>query len=94
MSKMVTQVREGFFLDSVALMRISQTIAGLPGVEEAALMMGTPANKEIMAAAGLLDSSRAAASLRIGVCSPRSNSGAADALTPSVSISQSTCQIS
>ena len=36
MSKIVTQVRKGFFLDSVALMRISQTIAGLPGVEEAA----------------------------------------------------------
>ncbi len=61
MSKMVTQVREGFFLDSVALMRISQTIAGLPGVEEAALMMGTPANKEIMAAAGLLDAQGEAA---------------------------------
>jgi len=61
MSKIVTQVRKGFFLDSVALMRISQTIAGLPGVEEAALMMGTPANKEIMAVAGLLDAQGEAA---------------------------------
>ena len=54
MSTTVNQVRSGFFLDSVALMRISRTIAGLDGVEEAALMMGTPANKEIMADAGLL----------------------------------------
>ncbi len=61
MSKIVTRVRKGFFLDSVALMRISQTVAGLPGIEEAALMMGTPANKEIMAAAGLLDAQGEAA---------------------------------
>lgn len=55
MSTIVNQVRKGFFLDSVALMRISQTVAGLPGIEEAALMMGTHANKEIMTAARLLD---------------------------------------
>ena len=54
MSTTVNQVRAGFFLDSVALMRISRTVAGINGVEEAALMMGTPANKEIMADAGLL----------------------------------------
>ena len=54
MSKIVTQVRKGFFLDSVELMRISQTIAGLPGVEEAALMMGTPANRDLMRDAGIL----------------------------------------
>lgn len=54
MSTVVNQVRRGFFLDSVALMRHSRTIASLDGVEEAALMMGTAANKEIMADAGLL----------------------------------------
>ncbi len=40
----VNEVRSGFYLDSVALMRLSREIAGLPGVVEAALMMGTPAN--------------------------------------------------
>ncbi len=57
----VNEVRSGFYLDSVALMRLSRKIAGLPGVVEAALMMGTPANKQIMADAGLLDASGKAA---------------------------------
>ena len=35
-------------------MRISRAIAALPGVEEAGLMIGTPANKEILREAGLL----------------------------------------
>ena len=51
----LNEVRSGFYLDSVALMRLSREIAALPGVEEAALMMGTPANMQIMADAGLLD---------------------------------------
>jgi len=54
MSTTVNQVRRGFFLDSVALMRISRTVAELPGIEDAALMMGTPSNKRIMQDAGLL----------------------------------------
>jgi FdrA protein len=54
MSTIVNKVRLGFFLDSVALMRISRSIAALPGVEEAALMMGTPANKAIMSDAKLM----------------------------------------
>ncbi len=54
MSTTLNEVRRGFFLDSVALMRISRTVAALESVEEAALMMGTPANHEILAEAGLL----------------------------------------
>jgi len=50
-----TAVRRGFYLDSVALMRLSREVAGLSGVEDAALMMATPANKAILAEAGLLD---------------------------------------
>jgi FdrA protein len=50
----LNEVRKGFYLDSVALMRISRSIAALPGVIEAALMMGTPANRQILADAGLL----------------------------------------
>lgn len=39
MSKIVlNQVRKGLYLDSVALMRLSRTIAAMDGVEEAALM--------------------------------------------------------
>lgn len=54
MSITINDVRRGYFLDSVALMRISRNVADLPGVEEAALMMGTPANKAIMRDAGLM----------------------------------------
>jgi succinyl-CoA synthetase alpha subunit len=54
MSVVVNSLRRGFYLDSVALMRHSRTIASLDGVEEAALMVGTPANRQILADAGLL----------------------------------------
>jgi FdrA protein len=51
----LNRVRKGLYIDSVALMRFSRSIAGLDGVEEAALMMGTPANLGILKDAGLLD---------------------------------------
>ncbi len=54
MDYVLNEVRKGFYLDSVALMRMSRAIAGMDGVHEAAMMMGTPANHEIMADAGLL----------------------------------------
>ena len=50
----VNTIKKGFFLDSVALMRFSREICQLEGVEEAALMMGTPSNREIMNDAGIL----------------------------------------
>jgi FdrA protein len=59
--KVLNRVRKGFYLDSVALMRISRGVAALPGVDEAGLMIGSPANKEILRAAGVLDETGAAA---------------------------------
>ncbi|HRK19272.1 MAG TPA: hypothetical protein PK970_09975, partial [Hyphomicrobiaceae bacterium] len=50
----VNEVRKGTYLDSVALMRMSRQVAALDGVEEAGMMMATPANKRIMADAGVL----------------------------------------
>ena len=44
----LNHVRKGFYLDSVALMRISREVAVLDGVEEAGLMMATPANRAIL----------------------------------------------
>ena len=55
MITIVNRVRKGFYLDSVALMRISRGVAAMPDVEEAGLMIGTPANKEILAEAKVLD---------------------------------------
>jgi FdrA protein len=54
MATILNSVRPGSYLDSVALMRLSRDVAARPGVEEAALMMGTPANKRVLAEAGLL----------------------------------------
>jgi FdrA protein len=48
------RIRAGFYLDSVALMRLSARIAALDGVQEAVLMIGTPSNLQIMRDAGLL----------------------------------------
>lgn len=50
----LNDVRRGYYADSVALMQLSQRIVCLEGVQEAALMMGTPANIEILADARLL----------------------------------------
>ena len=53
-ASILNAVRRGFYLDSVALMRLSREVSAMPGVQEAALMMATPANKRILADAGLL----------------------------------------
>jgi FdrA protein len=54
MSVIRNEVRRTTYLDSIVLMRMSREIAALAGVEEAGLIMGTPANKEILRAAGIL----------------------------------------
>ena len=43
--RVLNDVRRATYLDLVVLMRISRQIAALPGVEEAGLMIGTPANQ-------------------------------------------------
>ncbi len=61
MSVVRNRLRRGAYIDSVALMRVAQQVKALPGVEEAGLMIGTPANREILADAGLMaDDGRAA----------------------------------
>ncbi|MEM7041397.1 MAG: acyl-CoA synthetase FdrA [Pseudomonadota bacterium] len=70
MSVVINAVKPSFYMDSVALMRCSRDLAALDGVEEAALMMGTPANQQIMTDAGLLSAagdSAAAGDLVIGI---------------------------
>jgi succinyl-CoA synthetase alpha subunit len=51
---LLTRVRGQFYLDSVALMRMSRALTQREGVQDAAMMMGTPANIEILLNAGLL----------------------------------------
>lgn len=46
-------VRKGQYYDSVFLMRIASLLGAEPGVQQAAAVMATPANKELLAAIGL-----------------------------------------
>ncbi|MGE0629922.1 MAG: acyl-CoA synthetase FdrA [Hyphomicrobiaceae bacterium] len=57
----LNEVRASFYLDSVALMRIARSVRQMPGVVEAGLMIGTPANRQILQEAGVLDENGAAA---------------------------------
>jgi FdrA protein len=54
-------VRRDSYRDSVVLMRVAAELEGLPGVARAALMMATPANRGLLAEAGLLDGESGAA---------------------------------
>ena len=54
MSVLSNTIRAGFYLDSVALMRLSVRLETLDGVERASLMLASPANRQIMQDAGLL----------------------------------------
>jgi succinyl-CoA synthetase alpha subunit len=55
MSAVVNKIRRTFYLDSVALMRISRAVSSLAGIETAALMIGSVTNKKLMRDAGLLN---------------------------------------
>jgi len=46
--------RKNFYKDSVALMRIAQTVGTRAGLARVSLLMGTPANKDLLGQAGLL----------------------------------------
>src|SRR5699024_6298845 len=45
-------VKKGSFQDSVSLMLISRKLSEHPDVEEISVMMGTPANKDLLQATG------------------------------------------
>jgi FdrA protein len=54
MTHVLNRVRRGLYLDSLALMRVSQSLSGLAGVDTVSLMIGTPANRQILDEAGML----------------------------------------
>lgn len=49
----VAQVRPGAYYDSVVLMQLQRALAALPGVQEAGAVMGTEANKDVLAQSNL-----------------------------------------
>jgi FdrA protein len=60
-SLVLNRVERGRYLDSVALMRLSRRLSAAPGIESAALMIGTPSNKALLRDAGLLSAEGEAA---------------------------------
>jgi FdrA protein len=44
-----TQIRSGVYYDSAKLMQLQRSLAGLPGVLDAGVVMGTDSNKELLA---------------------------------------------
>ena len=47
-------IKKGAYFDSVTLMRVGQALAALPGLSDAAVVMGTKSNQAILGASGLL----------------------------------------
>ena len=56
-----TRVLRDTYRDSVELMRVAAEVERLAGMRRSALLMGTPANLDLLAKAGLLDASAAGA---------------------------------
>ncbi len=52
--KISGRIKQGFYFDSVTLMRTGQELSGLPGIAEASVVMATEANKSILAMSDLL----------------------------------------
>lgn len=48
------EIRPGAYYDSVVLMQLQRALAALPGIQEAGVVMGTAANKEVLAQSTLL----------------------------------------
>ncbi len=71
----MNRLRKGFYLDSVALMRISKEISSLPGVKLASMMIGTPANKQVLAEVGLLNDEGRTAEANDVIVSLRADTG-------------------
>ena len=61
MSAIHSRVFPNSYRDSVELMQIAAEIESLAGIDRAGLVMATPANREVLAAAGLLSEAAAAA---------------------------------
>ena len=56
-----SRIFKNSYRDSVELMQIAAEIEALDGIDRAGLVMATPANREVLAAAGLLSEASAAA---------------------------------
>ena len=53
MATIKTEIRSGVYYDSAKLMSLQRSLAGLPGIEDAGVVMGTESNKELLEHIGL-----------------------------------------
>ncbi len=72
-----TLVKRGAYHDSVALLTLARALRARSGVREAAVVMGTPANRDLLAQAGLLTD-------EAGTASPNDLVVVVEAETPAV----------
>ena len=56
MSATKIEIRSGAYYDSIVLMQLQRSLAGLPGIVDAGVVMGTAANKELLSQNKLLPS--------------------------------------
>jgi succinyl-CoA synthetase alpha subunit len=56
-----TLIKRGAYHDSVTLLNLARALRGRPGVREVGVVMGTPANRDLLAQASLLTAEAAAA---------------------------------
>jgi len=49
-----SEIRSGAYFDSVILMQLQRSLADLPGVDDAGVVMGTEPNLELLEQSGLL----------------------------------------
>lgn len=54
MTIILTDIRRGAYYDSAFLMQLQRTMSDLPGVLDAGVVMGTPTNKDLLAAVDLM----------------------------------------
>ena len=54
MAVIKAEIRSGVYFDSAFLMQLQRSLADLPGVQDAGVVMGTESNKEILAHIDLL----------------------------------------
>ncbi len=55
MTVTLSEIRPGAYYDSVVLMQLQRSLAALDGVEDAGVVMATPANRELLADSDLLN---------------------------------------
>ena len=68
MSHEHVEVRAGAYADSVALLQVSRTVAGTPGVEAAQVAMATDLNLEVLAQMGFTLPATTPDAMVVGVC--------------------------